>query len=265
MALPFYKEVMPPNPSYKSRNKGPRVSLNRNLDRTYTQEKVAKKETTARDIHGTMHATRVALWSQLLQFVYAHVGVSVDANPQVLALTAALHDAARENEGTDYWDDESAELVAIQLRECGYPDVIIREHRQAVSEKDPANSIFSTTVQAIVHDADCLDIMRLYGLQGFRANNLYIYKTKPEEQAYLDKVIAEVAEFIKLTDSQNVKTYMEHESHDLYGDLVRLLFLLNERNPLRFKELTKLLRPAMQGILQTKENSVTMWLLANVP
>ncbi len=254
---------MPPNPSYKKKDEDIRISLGRNTERHLTLEKLAEKQTTARDIHGTMHATRVVLWSQLLRLIYQTNNSSVSANPVYLALTAALHDAARENEGTDYWDDESSELVFIQLRALGVPESEISIYKQAVSEKDPANFSFTTDIQALVHDSDCLDIMRIYGLEGFRSENLNIYRKEPEQKECLDEIISEVAEFIKLTETASVKTYMEHNSSDFFGDLVRLLFLLNERDK-KFINITALLLPEMKSFLKTKENTVTKWLLNEI-
>lgn len=259
LALPLYKEVMPPNPSYKKKGAQSRIFLKPNLQRNARLEKVKKQELPARDIHDCMHATRVALWSQLLRLLYIKLSFQIQGNPVHLALTAALHDAAREDDGDDFWDDESAELVSIQLQAIGIDDqALLERYRRAVSEKD---SPICNTTQAIIHDADCLDILRVIPLVAFQRDRLYIYRERPNDREYLDAIIREIAEVIKLTDTPEVKTFMEHRSTDLFGDLVRFLFLINERQPEKFKNITELLHPEMQGILKTKGNDVTAWLL----
>lgn len=259
LALPLYKEVMPPNPSYKTKDSTTRTSLKQKLDHNARLEKVKKKELPARDIHDCMHATRAALWSQLLRLLYIKLSVQIQGNPVHLALTAALHDAAREDDGDEFWEDESAELVSIQLRAIGVDDQALLEHyRRAVSEKDYP---ICNTTQAIIHDADCLDIMRVIPLVAFQRDRLYIYRERPKDREYLDAIIKEIAEVITLTDTPEVKTFMEHRSTDLFGDLVRFLFLIHEKQPEKFKNITELLHPEMQGILKTKANDATAWLL----
>ncbi len=256
LALPLYKEPMPANSSYRIKTSGIRFFDGRNVRHAEHVKKLAKKEVTARSIHGTMHAARVALWSQLLRILYNRIELYVEDAPVELALTAALHDAAREGEGIDHWDEESAELVAIQLEEAGLSAPFIFRYKQAVSEKDPIDGVFSTNVQAIIHDADCLDIMRLYGYAGFQAERLYFYDKDPESKGYFDELIREVAAFIAYTEMDELKRHMEHESQDFYGDLVRLLFTLNEQNPTKFVHSTALLRPIMAEILSSKENKL---------
>src|SRR5262249_12287767 len=86
VAIPLYKELMPANQSSK-KSDGSRASLARNLTRHQTLERVAKKEATARDQHGTMHAGRVALWSLVLHRLYEKFGRSDARNTTYLALT----------------------------------------------------------------------------------------------------------------------------------------------------------------------------------
>lgn len=74
----------------------------------------------ARPIHGIQHVSRVALYTNVFANLYLKHGnieaVSLtEENLLILQLGALFHDAAREDEGIDRWDDESAIFFYLYL------------------------------------------------------------------------------------------------------------------------------------------------------
>lgn len=250
-ALPLYKRPMPPNPSYAAKKQALRVGLQGHSGPAQGQfeAQVAKGEATARTDHGTMHSTRVVLWTQVLRRVYEKFeGLKLE-NPILTAAAAAYHDTAREAEGPDHWDGESAELFKTLLQRTDLDEATREKYVQTIREKDPEGNKFTTLEQRIVHDADCLDIIRIHGRWGFDPHYLQFYPTDPEKKKYADQLIAEIGRFIQLTERKALRVHLEHNSQDFYGDLVRILFAARKQFPL----LTGLVENDMALILQTPE------------
>lgn len=263
VALPLYKEPMPQTPSYRSHVTSVRVELGSKGDDGYRRHvnKIDKKLVPSRGYHGTMHCVRVALWTQLLSKVYEKLGKEKIKNPILLATAGAFHDVAREEEGIDYWDTESSEaleklLGRVEIGEQG------QEYIQAIKDKDPKNGKFSSDTQRIVHDADCLDIIRVIGKWNFNKKYLCFYNFDPRQKSFCDQLVNEIADFIEMTEKFEVRNYLEHHSEDFYGDLVRLIFLLKRKDKYRFPIITELLQHDMKDIIKVKSTPVTEHLLS---
>lgn len=253
--VPFYKIPTPQNPSYQEAKSQKRVEMLSVSDKTYQErlDKVANQQEPARLMHGTMHAVRVVLWTEFLRQIYEQFLGQKRLNPMTLATAAGLHDAAREGEGPDRWDAESAELLKTFLSKAQLSDSVIDEHVQSIEEKDPKDKIFSSTTQQIVHDADCLEIIRIVGKNHFKSKELCFYHFDPAKKKFCDQFIDEVAEFIKLTEKLDVKIYLENHSSDFYGDLVRILFHLPEEfTTTKFTTLKTLMQQNSEGIYSTE-------------
>ena len=251
MALVFYKSLMPRNPTYLPDGQEKRVHLAPNNFLIPQRKILARKEICAREIHGTMHSARTTLWGQVLRLICQKFSLNEPVHPVLLALASALHDAARENEGRDYWDAESAKLLEIILKELHVPDELIKIYVQAIRDKDPKDSLFTTLAQEILQGADCVEIMRLTGREGFVFDKLHLYKAHPEMQKVLKSFVKEAALFIKLTDHPRIRLILEHKSTDFFGDLVRLLFSLQQADPTRFPTIAAIYEKAAKEILQT--------------
>jgi hypothetical protein len=263
VALPLYKEPMPQTPSYRSDVTSVRVELGNKGDDGYKRhvDKVHKQLVPSRGHHGTMHCVRVALWTQLLSKVYEKLGKEKIKNPILLATAGAFHDVAREEEGIDYWDTESSEaleklLGRIEVGEQG------QEYIQAIKDKDPKNGKFSSDTQRIVHDADCLDIIRVVGKWNFSKKYLCFYNFDPKQKSFCDQLVNEIGDFIEMTEKFEVRNYLEHHSEDFYGDLVRLIFLMKKKEKSRFPIITEILQHDMENILKVKSTPVTEHLLS---
>ena len=268
IALPLYKDPMPQDPSYRSEATTMRVELGISDRDTYKHhcEDVEQKKAPARGTHGTMHCVRVALLTQVLSKAYEKLGRAKVQNPILLATAGAFHDVSRENESIDYWDGESSEALEKLLVHFGMERKTIDHYVQAIREKDPKNGQFSTDDQRIVHDADCLDIIRVIGKWNFSKRHLCFYNFPGKDKQYVDKLIGEISNFIEITENLKLRNFMEHNSPDFYGDLVRLLFEFQKKDPSKFPIITQLIEDDMKPIL-TKErresfNKVLNWVLS---
>ena len=94
-----------------------------------------------RESHGCDHAARVALFTPIFAYLYAKYHPSYDhITPNHILLSqfiAAGHDAARQTEGADVYDAESALATTEALKSVGVTDEeVLREAELAIREKD---------------------------------------------------------------------------------------------------------------------------------
>lgn len=238
--LPIYKTPMPQISTYKSALGKFRVRNGELTNGAYKNrmKDIENKKRPARGHHGTMHAARVTLWTEIFRSVYADIGEVVD-NPLLLAIAGAFHDAARESEGVDYWDGESAELLKTFL-EC------IQIHPEeaslyilAVRDKDPPGKKFTSIIQKIIHDADCVDIIRVIGWGGFNPKYLACYEQVKNKGIPIDNLIKEMGDFIDYTESFDMRRDFEHQGTNFYADLINIILSNSDRFPELFKILSK--------------------------
>jgi|GEM_PF-5152308 len=256
IALPFYKKPMPRNPSYQS-SSGMRVELGSDYEPWHKKKlaRIQNGEIPARSHHGAMHSTRVALWTQVLSKAYEKIGREKPKDPILLAAAGAMHDVARENEGPDYWDAESSEVLGALLSRGNVDEQKAELYVQTIREKDPRNGQFSTDEQRIVHDADCLEIIRVIGKFAFNKSHLCFYQFDPSKKEFCNKLLNEISDFIQATEKFAVRNYLEHHSPDFYGDLVRMLFAMEKKGSPRFPLIRQLIEKDMQAILSNKTDS----------
>ncbi len=252
-ALPLYKQPMPQVATYRNKKTNMRVELSAQSDKQYKEhvDHIHAGLKPSRGHHGTMHSTRAVLWSQVLLRAYERMGITTNANPILLATATAYHDVARENEFIDRWDEESAQALGMLLQKAGIDEETTHKHVQAVEEKDPQKNRYSTFEQQIVHDADCLEIVRVIGKYIFKSSNLCISKLiqNQQDKNFYHELIQEIFKFIEITDDKRIINLLEHSSDDYYGDLVRVLFAMQRQNPSLFPHLTGLIREDMEEIL----------------
>ena len=207
--VPLYRLPMPENPLYRNQ-KGKLVEL-------FPVVKLGP----IRYGHGALHAVRTALWSQLLIQLYKALGRQRIEHPILLSISAALHDAGREYEGPDYWHEQSVELLHAFFKKTNIAPHIALQYVQALRKKDLKTSFFSTDIQRILHDADCLEMMRMYGRSGFDQTELHFLRFK--SNSLTEQFINEAAAFIKLSEQQELRTHLEISSKNIYRDLMNLL------------------------------------------
>ncbi len=241
--LPHYSLPFPKNPSYLDHNRAKQM-----IEQPYFghqirtaesyQKAVDQRQIPPRDIHGRMHASRVAILAQLLHRFFP----GNTSDPVHLAYAAAYHDAARQDEGIDRWDLESSQLLAnflttstIPKRGAAYSKELearftksfsedLYPYVAALADKDPKNNDFTTREQMIVHDADCLEILRcLPSTKDFRIDELQIFTKGILTKAQTETLVKEWHSFIRLTQSANLNRHLEFYSKNYYKDVLAIL------------------------------------------
>ncbi len=128
-------------------------------------------------IHGRKHISRTIVFGECMARYYAKkYDLKVDF--EAVRTAIAFHDAAREANGKDWWEAESAALCWKYLQQKNKDEAYCSEVAHFISQKEKAHSWGQ-----IVHDADVLEIMRLFcntpdGLQKFRTGELYFLSHK---------------------------------------------------------------------------------------
>ncbi len=172
-----------------------------------------------REIHGTMHASRVAAYVDHFHALHkkydrtinkkmSALAESLNTTPQtLLTLTkyaALFHDSARQNEGIDYWDSQSAEngrrylmkngvparlakLIAIAAANKGnsYEDEIqFQKEIKSYNRKHFLNINIDHVhyLRKLIGDSDCLDIIRCVSVYDVSHLNFY-HKYKHNKKA----------------------------------------------------------------------------------
>lgn len=201
---------------------------------------------TVRCWHDSMHAGRVAFWTQVL-------GRDSVLNRILAAAGGGFHDSAREHEGTDHWDKESSLLFDHFLTNMNMTPKEREIHVFPLAEKDPRDGQFTSDEQRVLHDSDCIDIIRVVR-EDFNPN--FLCSSKFEDSTFDKKqFLKEAADFIAYTEDQELKYLFENESTDFYGDLIRLLFKLEEQQPGRFEIIISLIGTSMECYRETMDKS----------
>jgi len=165
----------------------------------------SKNQKKIRPAHGIQHVCRAALLVPVFANLNRKHGDKEAANLsaydlKLLQIAALFHDSAREDDGVDRWDHESAMLLYKYLTSVlGVNATKAKQITESVANKEPnpANGQFEiiepeqgkiawrykipsteptarNIYQELLHDADCLDIIR--ARLNFEADRLYFYK-----------------------------------------------------------------------------------------
>lgn len=188
--------------------------------------------------HGAMHAARVAAYIKILHVFQSNVfqntqkGLFSQANvaglsqPQMIHLTqivGCLHDAARRGEAMDRWDKESGELCYNTLHQL-FTDITpstSSAFSSMITYKDePQGYVDHLTsigipkeqvplwnyLRELVHDADCLDVMRVRKTFKVEFLSLAGRAANPYGATALLSLVCQIRDLI-------------HEQADMYKDL----------------------------------------------
>ncbi len=205
--------------------------------RDYVKSLEDNPDLPARYFHGTLHMLRTTIFSQIFYKI-----LKPEISPKELylvAMAAAYHDSARQDEGVDRWDELSAWKLrrflmnhnSIASKDCLTPKVIseeeISECYLALASKDPKGGSFTSNIQKAVHDADCLEIIRcLYTPAAFNSSKLEAKLLIPS--FHFEQFLSESIRFISETETQERKAYYEYDSKNPYADLVS--YLIDPKN-----------------------------------
>lgn len=135
-------------------------------------------------IHSHRHISRCIIYSDWYADLLG-IGKEDDARMK-LYFAIALHDIGREGELEDVWEGKSRQIYTEYLQENKIDKYLVNN-----------NLILSH----IIHDVDCLDIMRMGtgrgGIMGFDKNYLILFR---ENTFMQDKIVSNAWNLINLTD-----------------------------------------------------------------
>ena len=238
--LPHYATPFPKVPSYMQGKdrvlvQWPFFSEKHESDHEAYLKAVKAGEILARSTHGSMHAMRVCLFALMCNFMCLHRGLKLEVRVQFLLLAAGMHDAMRQDEGEDHWDEASAEALRISARDhLGITDEsVIHLLYHALKHKDPANHPqgYESLFQRIVHEADFWDYIRTLD----DPKNEFDFKYSalmglPEFKDFpFVQLRDEIIEFIKCTENDALKAYLEMHSQSYLQDLCVIFQMLHEK------------------------------------
>jgi hypothetical protein len=184
--------------------------------------------------HGRLHAARTALWAELLQpHLINRSSTQYDESQQMeriyLTVAAAAHDWRRQDEGVDRWDEESGKALHAYLLARSVHPKLAADLAFALKKKDPEGGVFTHDYQRVVHDADCLEIMRCLKNceKNFRKSELYLMNVESiQHEGFLTEILA----FIRETESPAIATALEFEEEDIPYFSKLLGFLRDREN-----------------------------------
>lgn len=178
--------------------------------------------------HGVAHATRAAYFAAVITEMYLAQGYRLATRPQNLPIAGFLHDIGRANDfGEDLWDADSGkiceEFAADKLK---LPSQEVDVLSKSISEKDREPSI--SLEQKIIHDADCIEIIRclLGNPDAFECGKLWISKDQFPKPLF-DLFIREARSVIVLTEQPIIKKFLQNSSDPLRSLLQIVEFAKN--------------------------------------
>lgn len=217
----------------------------------YLGRSIDPKSGIARHAHGIQHVARAAFYVPILANLYRKHGDQSalqlnDEDIKLMQIAALLHDAAREGEGDDLWDHESGILLYVYLtRTLGVNKDKAKMIAEAMANKDPstAKGYFEIVengdkiiwkynksklatekniYQKIIHDADCLDIIR--ARPHFDANYMDFYKDFGTKELALEEMATLISQARSLIEHQgdsyartNNDFKLKRETQDAYA------------------------------------------------
>ncbi|NGX42938.1 MAG: hypothetical protein K940chlam7_01227 [Chlamydiae bacterium] len=115
--------------------------------------------------HGSDHAVRAGIFAGVFAYLYNKYHPDYDVTSQDVTfaqLVASGHDCARQTEGTDVYDDWSAEKTLQVLKDMGVSDPkILEDAKEAIADKDSKDYEKKSLIAKCVQNADCAEFYRL--------------------------------------------------------------------------------------------------------
>ena len=143
----------------------PTAANKRFIDRLFMPEQEAFLPSDPRQSHGCDHAARVAIFTPIFTYLYGkyHPDYNPTANDVLLSqFIAAGHDAGRQSEGPDVYDEDSAAITLAELKKRGIEDdSILKVVKAAIENKDSDATREKPFIAKLVQNADCAEFARL--------------------------------------------------------------------------------------------------------
>ncbi|HEY4831292.1 MAG TPA: hypothetical protein VIH61_01855, partial [Waddliaceae bacterium] len=121
-----------------------------------------------REHHGNDHAVRTALFAPAFAYLYHKYHPSYEVTLQQAAFAAVVgagHDAGRQTEVVDVYDEKSAEITCEFLKKWGITDEdTLKTAKDAIVDKDNPKLDSKSLIAKCVQNADSAEFSRLTGL-----------------------------------------------------------------------------------------------------
>jgi hypothetical protein len=131
-------------------------------------------------IHGYSHIGRCIVLTHVLSRLH-----KLSYNSELKCLIAiGLHDVAREDDGEDLWEQESANIANDFCLKFGFSKEFADDVSGLITDKTDYRDLPNKKF-IVCHDADCLDIIRVFGIDGFREFNFVSFKNDYELRSNL--------------------------------------------------------------------------------
>lgn len=177
--------------------------------------------------HGVPHAVRSTLFALIMAEMAKDTGKTLTHDKVSLLTAMAMHDAARENDGEDIWDEQSGALAKKVIQEkMQLTEDEASFFQNCVADKD--NPKPESLEKAILHDGDCLEIMRcLRHPDDFDFKQLRMAEELGEESML--QLVQEAKMLIALTDKDPIKSFLENAKSPLKA-LIQVVHYSNEEH-----------------------------------
>jgi len=194
----------------------------------------------ARFYHGIAHANRVASYISVFANLYKKHGSKdasavTDDDLKLIQIAALFHDSCRENDDKDLWDNDSGILLYLYLKAIGVDENKAILLAEAIANKDveydkdhpdqkqyalkvdasgkmsweETNAAPKNIYQRLIHDADCIDIIR--ARDHFDATYLDFYKEVAKNNSIaLDEMAQLITEVRSVIERQGDSKQINH-------------------------------------------------------
>lgn len=150
-------------------------------------------------LHGYAHIARCLILTHALAKLHK---LSYEDEMKCL-IAIGLHDSAREDDGEDLWEKESGRIAMSFCAKNAFDFNFQEQVYDLITKKTYVDNL-PTANFVVCHDADCLDIIRCFGIDGFDANHFASFKGSNKLREDL------IEDTCKLIDS----TYLDEWEYD---------------------------------------------------
>jgi hypothetical protein len=182
-----------------------------------------------REVHGIAHICRCLVLGEAMMNFYVHLAGRPEETFDRPAVRHAIafHDVGRQDEGEDLWEADSAAAATRFLVERGVDEAYARYVGRLVDKDYVARHLPRDPNAFIVTAADCLDIIRVFPLNGlFNRNRFgFLHPTadvivgdgdrKPWMARHREGLLEDNARWIEATEHWQYVRRLESSSHPL--------------------------------------------------
>lgn len=146
-------------------------------------------------IHGYSHIGRCIIITHVLSQLHK---LSYKSELKCL-IAIGLHDVSREDDGEDLWEEQSGQMAYYFCMKNGLGVDFAEDVKKLITDKTDYRDLPNKEF-IVCHDADCLDIIRVFGIDGFEERNFVSFKGDKQLRYDLIKDTCELIDATYLDD-----------------------------------------------------------------